>query len=52
MAVPNRKLSREDCENIVHFCYTAGYIDLAEKIRDSKLHKMLQPKYRIKEMYG
>lgn len=49
MNKPDRKLSIEDCENIVHFCYKESYIDLAEKIRDGKLHKMLQPKFRMKE---
>ncbi len=37
-----RKLNKHDCENIVHFCYNEGYIDLAEKIRDGKLYKMLK----------
>jgi len=46
-----RKLNYEDCNNLVKFCYNEGYIDLAEKIRDGKLYKMLQPKFRMRNAY-
>lgn len=46
-----KQLSRMDCEYLVKFCYNEGFIDLAEKIRDGRLHKMLQPKFRMKELY-